>query len=87
MKEIIEIIVYSLFAGITIFFGGLLARTFEKYTKKSIESYILHWTVAFGGGILVAAVAFVLTPKAIEVFSVLQISMIFICWRTDIFLY
>ncbi|MDR4496718.1 MAG: hypothetical protein MRK02_02150 [Candidatus Scalindua sp.] len=77
MKEIIEIIIYSLFAGITIFSGGLWARTFEKYTKKTIESYILHWTVAFGGGILVAAVAFVLTPKAIEVFSLPQLTIIF----------
>ena len=77
MKELIEIIIYSLFAGVTIFFGGLLAGTFEKYTKKTIESYILHWTVAFGGGILVAAVAFVLTPRAIEVFSVSQLTIIF----------
>lgn len=68
---------YSLFAGVTIFFGGLLARTFEKYCRKKIESYIIHWSVAFGGGILVAAVAFVLTPKAIEAFSVLQLTVIF----------
>ena len=77
MKEIIEIIIYSLLAGLTIFFGGLLARVFEKCCKKTIETYILHWTIAFGGGILVAAVAFVLTPKAIEVFSVAQLTIIF----------
>ena len=77
MNETIEIIIFSLFAGVTIFFGGLLSRTFEKYTKKTIESYILHWTVAFGGGILIAAVAFVLTPKSIEVFSVPQLTIIF----------
>ncbi len=77
MKQITEIIVYSLFAGITIFLGGLLATTFEKCIKKEIKAYVLHWTIAFGGGILTAAVAFVLTPKAIKTFSVLQMVIIF----------
>ena len=78
MKELIELIFFSLFAGLTIFLGSLLAGTFEKYAKKSIEDYIIHWTVALGGGILVAAIAFVLTPKGIETFSILHFSMIFL---------
>lgn len=73
----IKIIIYSLLAGITIFIGGLLGRLFEKCFKKNIESYILHWTVAFGGGILIAAIAFVLTPKGIESFSIANFSIIF----------
>ncbi|RKY41831.1 MAG: divalent cation transporter [Candidatus Makaraimicrobium thalassicum] len=78
MNKIIEIIIYSLFAGITIFLGGLSARVFEKYCKKIIESYILHWSVAFGGGILIAAVALVLTPKSIEIFTIQQFTSIFL---------
>ncbi|MFH1784180.1 MAG: divalent cation transporter [bacterium] len=78
MNKIIGMIIYSLCAGITIFFGGLLARIFERYVKRSIESYILHWSVAFGGGILVAAVAFVLAPEGIRTFSIAIFSMIFL---------
>ena len=78
MPKITQIVLSSLFAGLTIFFGGFLASVFEKHAKKSIESYILHWSIAFGGGILVAAVAFVLTPKAIEIFSIPQFASIFL---------
>lgn len=77
MKQLNEIIIYSLFAGITIFLGGLLARTFEKLISKELKTYTLHWTIAFGGGILIAAIAFVLTPKAIQTFSVLVMATIF----------
>ncbi|MFH2137377.1 MAG: divalent cation transporter [Candidatus Omnitrophota bacterium] len=74
----IEIIIYSILAGITIFFGGFLAGIFERCCRQKIESYILHWTVAFGGGILIAAVAFVLTPKGVEMFSIPKFSLIFL---------
>lgn len=74
----IEIIRYSLLAGITIFLGGLFARLFEMCCRHTIELYIIHWTVAFGGGILVAAVAFVLVPKGIEIFSIPSFSIIFL---------
>jgi len=77
MKQLNGIIIYSLFAGITIFLGGLLARTFEKLISKEIKTYTLHWTIAFGGGILMAAIAFVLTPEAIQTFSVLVMAIIF----------
>jgi len=78
MKELTEITIYSLFAGLTIFIGGLIASAFEKHVKKTIESYILHWTIALGGGILIAAIAFVLTPKGIEIFSIFTFSIIFL---------
>ncbi len=77
MKQLHEIIIYSLFAGITIFLGGLLAKIFEEVIPREIKKYTLHWTVAFGGGILTAAVAFVLTPKGIEIFSVVAMAAIF----------
>lgn len=86
MRQINEIIIYSLFAGITIFLGGLLARTFEKLISKEIKTYTLHWTIAFGGGILMAAIAFVLTPKAIETFSVMVMAVIFAAGAITFFL-
>jgi zinc transporter, ZIP family len=86
MAHLLEIVLYSLFAGITIFLGGLLARMFETCSKKRIRSYVLHWTIAFGGGILAAAVAFVLTPKAIETFSVMVMALIFTAGAVTFFL-
>jgi len=74
----IEIIIYSLLAGICIFIGGIIGRLCEKCCKHKIESYILRWSTAFGGGILIAAVAFVLTPKGIENFSIIYFSIIFL---------
>lgn len=73
-----EMILYSLFAGITIFIGGLLGSMVEKYSSRTIKSYILHWTVAFGGGLLVAAVAFVLVPNAVAELSIPAFSIIFL---------
>ena len=86
MKELAEITIYSLFAGLTIFIGSLLARMFEKYGNKTIESYVLHYTIALGGGILIAAVSFVLTPKGIETFSILNFSIIFF-WGALVFFF
>ncbi len=85
MKQLFTIIAFSWFAGITIFLGGFLASMTEKYLKKEIESHILHWSIAFGGGILIAAVAFVLTPKGIEIFSIKALSIIFLSGAISFF--
>ena len=86
MNEFFQIVLYSLFAGITIFLGGFLANLAEKNLKKEIESHILHWSVAFGGGILVAAVAFVLTPKGIEIFPIHYLAFIFLSGAVTFFI-
>jgi len=78
MKEIVVIIGCSFFAGITILLGGLIGNFIETHSNKKIETYILHWTGAFGGGILIAAVAFVLTPKGINIFSVQCFTLVFL---------
>ena len=74
-NTIIAITLYSLFAGITIFIGGLLAGVSEKYFEKMIKSHIINWTVAFGGGILVAAVAFVLAVAVYQAGRVLGLGI------------
>jgi len=78
MKEILEIITYSFFAGITVFLGGILSKIFEKFKDHSTHKLITHFSVAFGGGILIAAVALVLIPKGIEQLSIMQLTLTFI---------
>ena len=78
MNEIITIILYSLFSGITVFFGGLAARFCEGLRDGILKEEFVHGTVAFGGGVLVAAVAFVLVPPAIEKLSLFDMGIIFL---------
>ncbi|MFH1995404.1 MAG: divalent cation transporter [Candidatus Omnitrophota bacterium] len=51
---------------------------FEKAHEGVLKEEIIHGTIAFGGGILVAAVAFVLVPPAIDKFSILVLGAIFL---------
>ena len=78
MKIILEIILYSFFAGITVFIGGTLSRILEKFKDRQTHKLITHFAVAFGGGILIAAVGFVLIPKGIEVLSVIPLILCFV---------
>ncbi|NBC34263.1 MAG: divalent cation transporter [Alphaproteobacteria bacterium] len=56
------IIAYGALAGVAIPLGGLLAR-FEKIRPDWLESEFRHSVIAFGGGVLLAAVALVLVPE------------------------
>jgi len=79
MEEILKIILYSCFAGITVFFGGLLSKYFEEYFKDGLlKEEILHTSIAFGGGIIIAAVAFVLAPKGMEALPLTPMIMLFL---------
>lgn len=64
MDEILKIILYTLCAGACIPLGGLLAYK-EKIRPKWLENEFRHYIIAFGGGILIAAVALVLVPEGI----------------------
>lgn len=65
MDEILKIILYTLCAGACIPVGGLLAYK-EKIRPKWLENEFRHSVIAFGGGILLAAVALVLVPEGVE---------------------
>ncbi|MGD9116481.1 MAG: divalent cation transporter [Dehalococcoidia bacterium] len=65
MSDIAHIILYSFASGITVLIGGLLARL-KLVPDSPVGREISHGVIAFGGGVLVAAVAFVLAPKGIE---------------------
>lgn len=62
MTELTQIILYTLFAGACIPLGGLLGY-FENIRPQWLENELRHGIIAFGGGILVAAVALVLVPE------------------------
>lgn len=52
-------------AGVTAFLGGLGAAR-ERFAESERKQQFIHANVAFGGGILLAAVAFSLAPRAIK---------------------
>jgi len=64
MEDIFKIILYSYFAGVTVFLGGLVSKYFETYFRDGfVKEEVVHTSIAFGGGIIIAAVAFVLVPQ------------------------
>jgi len=66
MDVLTEIILYAGFSGITVFIGGLLANAFNHHIKeRKIRYEVTHTAVAFGGGIILSAVALVLVPKGL----------------------
>ena len=65
MDELTKIILYTLLAGACIPLGGALACV-EKIRPKWLENELRHAVIAFGGGILLAAVALVLVPEGTE---------------------
>lgn len=64
MSELAVIATVSWLAGITAFVGGIFAW-FEGTAESEGKRELVHGIIAFGGGILVAAVAFALAPKSI----------------------
>jgi ZIP family zinc transporter len=66
MTEMVIVIVASWVAGIAAFAGGLGAK-FEGTADTKQKREVIHGIVAFGGGILTAAIAFALIPNAMSV--------------------
>ncbi len=71
---LLKIILLSFVSGITILIGGAAGRVLE--TRKPGKEFI-HASVAFGGGILLSAVSFVLAPKAEQGLSIPMIFLTF----------
>lgn len=60
---------YATLAGITMPLGGFLARV-EHIRAEWLETEFRHSVMAFGGGVLLAAIALVLVPKGMEALPV-----------------
>lgn len=65
MQPLVEIVVYSTLAAACMPLGGALARI-ERLRPQWLEREFRHAVIAFGGGILVAAVALVLVPDGMS---------------------
>ncbi len=61
MPQLAEALLFSLLAGAMIPLGGILAQR-ENIRPNWLEQEFRHSVIAFGGGVLLAAIAFVLVP-------------------------
>lgn len=76
MSQIIIIALVSWLAGATAFIGGVLAWL-EGTAETEAKREFVHGVVAFGGGILVAAVAFALVPEGMATLSPISLATTF----------
>lgn len=68
---LLQLVLFSGFAGATVFIGGLLANLFDHHVKDSPIKYeVIHTLMSFGAGIILSALALVLVPKGMETLSV-----------------
>ena len=59
--------------------GGLLSRYFERYFQDGlVKEEVLHTSIAFGGGVIIAAVAFVLVPEGMNVLPLAPMAILFL---------
>lgn len=62
VNEMVKMLFYTSFAGGCILAGGLLARI-ERIRPRWLENELRHSVIAFGGGVLLSAIALVLVPE------------------------
>jgi ZIP family zinc transporter len=76
MSDILQIVLYSLASGVTVILGGFLARL-KVIPDSVLGREISRGIIAFGGGVLIAAVALVLAPQGIAVLSLPILGLVF----------
>jgi zinc transporter, ZIP family len=87
VDEVTKIMLYAFCAGACIPIGGTIAY-FEKIKSRWLENEFRHSVIAFGGGILLAAVALVLVPEGTRLVNRPYASMmIFLCGGFSFFLF
>ena len=76
MSQLTIIIIASWLAGLSAFGGGVIAWATDG-ANTDTKREVTHGIIAFGGGILIAAVAFALLPKAIVALSPVVLGAMF----------
>ncbi len=78
MSLFLELILFSLLSGSTVFVGAVISFVFEKFVPLGLfKKELIHTFIAFGAGIMLAAVSFVLIPQAVEVLTIVQTIIFF----------
>ena len=73
------LLLFSGFAGATVFLGGLLANYFNHHFQESPIKYeVTHTMMSFGAGIILSALALVLIPKGLEELDLLPMCISFL---------
>jgi ZIP family zinc transporter len=67
MSHFVSMLFFTTSSGACILLGGLLAKI-ERIRPLWLEQELRHTIIAFGGGVLMAAIAFVLVPEGQEYF-------------------
>ena len=65
MDRFVELLLWTLLAGVCIPVGAGLAHI-EHIRSKRLADEVRHFVIAFGGGVLVGAVALVLVPEGVD---------------------
>jgi ZIP family zinc transporter len=68
MDPFVSMLLFTTISGSCILAGGLLARV-ERIRPLWLEQELRHTVIAFGGGVLIAAVALVLVPEGLVYFD------------------
>src|SRR6056297_2337795 len=77
MNEVSAILLFSWLAGFTAFLGGVISH-YETTVESKNKDEFVHGVMAFGGGILVAAVSLSLAPEAMKTLSPVMLSITFL---------
>lgn len=72
-----NILLVAWLSGLGAFLGALIAGL-ERFRESLLKREVIHAVIAFGGGILLASVAFALTPEGIQDLSALHLAVVFI---------
>ncbi len=75
-REVLIIVAAAWLAGLTAWVGGLLARRVGA-AHTTTRRELVHGVAAFGGGILVAAVAFALLPEGLASLGPVTVALAF----------
>ncbi|MGM0424115.1 MAG: ZIP family metal transporter [Thermodesulfobacteriota bacterium] len=76
MQQLVIVLLASWLAGATAFLGAVIGRL-EGSAETELKQELVHGIIAFGGGILLAAVALALVPEGMNNLSALPLTIIF----------
>ena len=77
MNDTLKVILFASAGGFPIVIGGLLS-SYLKTKNFKLKERFNHWVIAFGGGALIAAIAFALVPRSAMQLSLTEMTITFL---------